>query len=186
MRTKRALVVVSAAAVAATIGAGVARAGCAAEVEVALPRAEVEQGARWDARLRVLQHGVTPLPGATPHVTVAESATGATHTFRARATAEVGVYVARVTFPRAGAWRVSAYDGFAAGDGSWSCARTHALGTVTVGSAEGEGGAAASPEEAGGGSTLDAAAGLGAFAAALFGAALVARRRRGAARDPLR
>jgi hypothetical protein len=187
VRAKRALMVVSAAVATATLGAGTARAGCAAEVEVALPRAGIQEGGRWHARLRVLQHGTTPLEGATPHVTIAEQATGATRTFHAAATGEVGLYAARVTFPRAGVWRVAAYDGFTARDGSWSCARTHFLGTVTVAGPEMDGGGgAAARAKADSGWALDAAVGLGAFAAALAGAALVARRRRGAARGSLR
>jgi hypothetical protein len=78
-----------------------------------LPR-DVRPGDEWVVDVTVLQHGVTPLQGVTPHVRIAlESAPNApTHAFAARPTREPGVYRARVEFPSRGFWAISVHDGF--------------------------------------------------------------------------
>jgi hypothetical protein len=60
--------------------------------------------------LTVLQHGVTPLAGVTPEVRITQGTMR--RAFVARPTGRVGVYRARVVFPRAGTWRWTIWDGF--------------------------------------------------------------------------
>jgi hypothetical protein len=68
-------------------------------------------GGTWNARITIKQHGVTPLGGLQPVVTI-EDGDGATQTFPAAATSETGIYEAAVTFPTAGEWRVAIDSGF--------------------------------------------------------------------------
>jgi hypothetical protein len=72
----------------------------------------VPAGGTWVVNLEVLQHGLTPLQGVQPRVTVTERRTGASHTVSAKPTGRPGVYRARVVFPRAGEWAYKVYDGF--------------------------------------------------------------------------
>lgn len=64
----------------------------------------------WDVEITVLQHGVTPLEGITPHVDISNGRT--TRTFAAEPAGAPGVYRARVEFPTAGRWVYSVRDGF--------------------------------------------------------------------------
>jgi hypothetical protein len=75
---------------------------------------DARPGEAWVVDLTVLQHGVTPLEGVTPVVTIApEEAAGAKpRTFEATPTKEAGVYRARVDTPSKGVWDVSVHDGF--------------------------------------------------------------------------
>ena len=161
--------------VALSAGVGTARAGCAAEVELRQPPQGLAASEPWTVDILVLQHGITPLADAFPRIEVVHAKSGERRAFAARPTDERGVYRAVVAFPSAGSWRYAVYDGFAAKDGSWSCARTHHSGSVTI--------ARAGAADASGGRTGDAAAALGALAAAASAVALVgARRRRAGAR----
>ncbi len=65
----------------------------------------------WTVDITVLQHGVTPLEGVTPHVDITAGAT--TQTFAARPTGKPGVYRADVVFPHGGRWTYQVRDGFA-------------------------------------------------------------------------
>jgi hypothetical protein len=64
----------------------------------------------WTVDITVLQHGVTPLEGVTPHVDITAGAT--TRTFAARPTGTPGVYRADVVFPHGGRWTYQVRDGF--------------------------------------------------------------------------
>lgn len=100
------LVVVTLAALAlpaAALGGGWATAGLAS------PPAGIEPGDTWRAEVRLLQHGVTPLVGVSPSITIRGPAT---RTFPARPTSEPGVYAADVVFPAAGSYRYEVDDGF--------------------------------------------------------------------------
>jgi hypothetical protein len=81
-------------------------------------------GDAWTPKIKVLQHGVTPLGGLSPVVTI--SGEGASRTFAAVETSEVGVYEADVVFPSDGEWRVAIDSGF--GDSGVT------YGPVTIGS----------------------------------------------------
>ena len=73
----------------------------------------VRSGEPWVVDLTVLQHGVTPLEGVRPSLTI-QSPGGEAKSFRAAATAKPGVYRARVVFPSAGSWRYTVDDDFSA------------------------------------------------------------------------
>jgi hypothetical protein len=64
----------------------------------------------WTVDITVLQHGVTPLDGVTPHVDITAGST--TRTFAARPTGTPGVYRADVVFPHGGRWSYQVRDGF--------------------------------------------------------------------------
>ena len=64
-------------------------------------------GGTWTPEITVLQHGQTPLGGLHPTVTIADDDSGATQSFTAVETEELGVYTADVVFPTAGNWRVT-------------------------------------------------------------------------------
>lgn len=67
-------------------------------------------GQEWTVDLTVLQHGRTPLPGVEPEIAIRGA--GGERRFTASPTDKVGVYRARVTFPRAGRWEYTIYNGF--------------------------------------------------------------------------
>ena len=75
----------------------------------------------WTVDLTVLRHGVTPLPGVRPAIRISQGTLR--RSFPARPTGRVGVYRARVVFPRAGTWRWTIWDGFS---------RTHTYAPVRV------------------------------------------------------
>jgi YtkA-like len=89
-------------------------------------------GDTWNAEVKVLQHGVTPLTGAHPAVTIRNASTGQAKTFDARPTDEPGVYVAKVVFPSKGKWSYEVYDGFTHGG-----AQTHKFTTIDIGTGGG-------------------------------------------------
>jgi YtkA-like len=64
-------------------------------------------GGTWTPQITVLQHGQTPLGGLSPTVTIADDDSGATQSFTAAKTDELGVYTADVVFPTEGNWRVT-------------------------------------------------------------------------------
>jgi hypothetical protein len=163
---------------AALAAPGAAYAGCAATVGLAAPPAGLQPGETWRAQMLVKQHGVRPLPGAQPTLTIVNDATGERKTFAARATDKVGVYRANVVFPSGGSWSYEAYDGFVAKDGSWTCAQTHTFSAVTIGGpgattpppAPAQPASAPAPAPA---PAADDGGGMGALVAALLSVALV-------------
>jgi len=99
-----------------------AQAGCWATVKLSsLPTTRV-----WNVTITPLQHGRTLLPEARPRVEIRKG-TGAWRAFPARATANAGVFRARVVFPRAGTWTFRVWDGFEP-----HCARYHTYRSVTL------------------------------------------------------
>ena len=122
-------------AAAALLSPATALAGGWATVGVTLPD-EIGPGQTWNAELKVLQHGRTPLIGVEPLVTISKGKKE--QAFPARATDEPGVYVAEVVFPSAGKWSYRVDDGFG---------RTHTFAPIAV---QGEGGAAGAVGDGGG------------------------------------
>ena len=103
MRTLITLMFVALALPAAAAAGGWATAGLGS------PPAGIEPGETWRAELTLLQHGVTPLDGVRPTLTI----TGpGTQTFQFTPTGKPGGYVAEVVFPSAGTWRYRLDDGF--------------------------------------------------------------------------
>jgi hypothetical protein len=103
MRTLLILTFVALAVPTAALGGGWATAGLAA------PPDGIEAGETWRAKVTLLQHGVTPLEGVNPSITIRGPET---RTFAARPTSEPGIYVADVVFPTAGSYRYEIDDGF--------------------------------------------------------------------------
>ena len=68
----------------------------------------VGPGDPWNTDLTILQHGVTPLTGLQPTITITLDGTGRTESFTATESEEPGVYHASVVFPEAGPWRIVA------------------------------------------------------------------------------
>jgi hypothetical protein len=88
-------------------------------------------GDTWNAKITILQHGITPLSGVHPTVTIQNGSTS--KTFEATATEEPGVYLAKVVFPSAGTWSYSVYDGFT----QYGGAKTHGFPNVSIGAGGG-------------------------------------------------
>lgn len=107
---------------------GGAAAGGWATVGLAAPPDDLRPGDVWTAELTILQHGVTPLTGIAPTLTIQSRDTGATRTFAARPTGQPGVYAARVVFPEKGQWAYLVRDGFAPGTHG-----THTFAPVAIG-----------------------------------------------------
>jgi hypothetical protein len=93
------------------VPAEVAQAGGWATVELGQPPSGLESGKPWRVELIVKQHGVTPMEGIRPSITILNEE-GAERTFAARPTQRVGHYVADVRFPGAGVWAARISDGF--------------------------------------------------------------------------
>jgi hypothetical protein len=126
----RRTVIILAAAVALVL-AGQASAGCWATAGISPLPTGVTVGETWNVDVRVLQHGRTPLAGATPTVVIAGGANGTERSFQASPTAEPGHYRAAVTFPARGDWSVAVHDGFPEAQ----CAQTHTFGTHVIAAA---------------------------------------------------
>lgn len=156
MRTLLTLTVVALAfPVASAAGGGWATAG------LAPPPADVAAGDTWRAEINLLQHGVTPLEGVEPTLTI----TGpVTRTFTAKPTGEPGVYVAEVVFPVAGTYAYQLDDGFT---------QTHTFKPVEIGPA-----AAAAPPVGDDGFPVWGIAPIALAALGLAGLTLLALRRR--------
>src|SRR5262245_47034332 len=109
--------------------AGAANAGCWATVGLSpLPKG-VAAGETWTVSLRVLQHGLTPLPEAKPAVLVTNAQTGGRASYPARLVdAKKSRFRANVVFPSAGRWSVGVRDGFPVKE----CQRVHGFGTFTI------------------------------------------------------
>ena len=106
----------------------VANAGCMATVGLSsMPKAGLQAGQPWVVTIRVLQHGVRPMPDAKPEVRI-RNAAGELFRFRAKKTAVVGSYRARVVFPAAGLYKLAVYDGFPHS----ACARVHSFKSVLI------------------------------------------------------
>ena len=93
------------------VPAGVAQAGGWATVELGETPSGLTTGKPWHVELIVKQHGITPMEGVTPSITIVSSQ-GAERTFAARPTKQVGHYVADVEFPSGGEWSARINDGF--------------------------------------------------------------------------
>jgi hypothetical protein len=103
-------------------------AGGWATVGLTPPPDDMGPGQTWNAELKVLQHGVTPLDGVQPIVMISNGSND--RAFPAKPTGEPGAYEANVVFPEAGKWSYRVDDGFS---------RTHTFAPVTIGAA-GDGG----------------------------------------------
>jgi hypothetical protein len=128
---KKLLVPLVAIAALAVAGAGHAgpsgQSGCWATVGLSsLPKPGLQAGQPWIVTIRVLQHGRTPLAGAKPEVRIRKQG-GKTIVFRARSTARVGSYRARVVFPAAGRYTLGVFDGFVP-----HCAQVHTFKSVLI------------------------------------------------------
>jgi hypothetical protein len=84
-------------------------------------------GQPWVVTIRVLQHGVRPMPDARPVLRIRRPGSKLL-AFRATPTARVGSYRARVVFPAPGRYAVSVYDRFP----EKACARVHTFTAVTA------------------------------------------------------
>jgi hypothetical protein len=96
--------------VAALAVSGVANAGGWATVGIAPLPSGIDAGETWRTEITVLQHGIRPLAGLSPILTI--SGGGDARTFTASPTGKTGVYEARVVFPRAGQWSIVVDSGF--------------------------------------------------------------------------
>jgi hypothetical protein len=113
---------------AALLAPGVAQAGCMATVGLSsLPKPGLAAGKPWVVTIRVLQHGVRPMPDAKPEIRI-RNAVGKLFTFKGQRTATVGSYRARVVFPKAGRYSLGVYDGFPVAE----CARVHTFKSVLI------------------------------------------------------
>ena len=122
------LLVLVASVVAGLVLAGVAQAGCMATVGLSsLPKPGLAAGEPWVVTISVLQHGRTPMPDAKPEVRI-RNAAGKLFVFKAKKTAKVGSYSARVVFPKAGRYSLGVYDGFPVAE----CARVHTFKSVLI------------------------------------------------------
>ena len=93
------------------VPAGVAQAGGWASVELGEAPSGLAAGKPWRVELIVKQHGITPMEGVTPSITIVNAA-GAERRFAARPTGEIGHYVADVKFPSGGEYSARISDGF--------------------------------------------------------------------------
>ena len=124
---KTLVVLVATVAVGLTL-AGLAQAGCMATVGLdSTPKAGHPAGKPWVVTIRVLQHGRTPMSDAKPEVRI-RNAAGKLFVFKAKPTARVGSYRARVVFPKAGRYSLGVYDGFPVAE----CARVHTFKSVLI------------------------------------------------------
>jgi hypothetical protein len=93
------------------VPAEVAQAGGWATVELGESPSGLAAGKPWRVELIVKQHGITPMEGVKPSITIVSSQ-GAERTFPARPTNRIGHYVADVRFPSGGEWSARISDGF--------------------------------------------------------------------------
>ena len=122
------LFVLAATFVAVFAVAGTAQAGCFATVGLSsTPKAGLTAGESWVVTIRVLQHGRTPMSDAKPEVRI-RNAAGKLFVFKAKQTARIGSYRARVVFPKAGRYSLGVYDGFPVKE----CARVHTFKSVVI------------------------------------------------------
>lgn len=111
-----------------------ATAGGWATAGVTPPNDGVGPGDTWNAQITILQHGMTPLNGVSPTVTIRQGST--VKTFKATPAGEPGKYVAKVVFPSGGNWNYEVYDGFT----QYGGAQTHHFPAIAIGSGADDGG----------------------------------------------
>jgi hypothetical protein len=122
------LLVLAVSLVAGLVLVGVAQAGCMATVGLSsMPKAGHAAGTPWVVTIRVLQHGRTPMSDAKPEVRI-RNAAGKLFVFKAKKTARIGSYRARVVFPKAGRYSLGVYDGFPVKE----CAQVHTFKSVVI------------------------------------------------------
>ena len=92
----------------ALVASATAQAGGWATVGLDPLPAGVGPGDTWHTEMTVLQHGVAPLEGLIPTITISADETGETRQFTATPTGKPGVYEADVVFAEAGNWRIVA------------------------------------------------------------------------------
>lgn len=146
----------------AVVGAGSASAGGWAAVGFEPLPDGTAAGASWKPKIFVKQHGIRPLEGLHPVVTINETASGQSKSFAARPMSEAGVYEADVVFPTSGDWSVAIDSGFGGSGVTY--------GPVTIGAGTGS--------EPGSFPTLRIGAGALAIALAIAGAFGIRRLRR--------
>jgi hypothetical protein len=105
-----------------------ATAGGWATAGVTPPNDGVGPGDTWNAQITILQHGMTPLSGVSPTVTIRQGST--VKTFKATPAGHPGKYVAKVVFPSGGKWTYEVYDGFT----QYGGAQTHKFPAIAIGS----------------------------------------------------
>ena len=103
----RHLIVVATVA-AALIAASAASAGGWATVGLDPLPDGVAPGDPWNTSMTIKQHGMTPLTGLSPTITITLVDSGLTKEFVATETDAPGVYAASVVFPEDGQWRIVA------------------------------------------------------------------------------
>lgn len=106
----------------AAIAAPAASAGGWATVSLSTLPGDTDAGGTWTVDMTVLQHGVTPLEGVSPVITITNRA-GASRQFQGTPTGKRGVYRAAVVFPSSGTWSYEIWDGFS---------RTHTFKPVEI------------------------------------------------------
>jgi hypothetical protein len=107
------------------VPAEVAQAGGWATVELGESPSGLAAGKPWRVELIVKQHGITPMEGVKPSITIVSSQ-GAERTFPAHPIGPIGHYVADVVFPSGGDWSARISDGF-------TDATPHRISHLTVG-----------------------------------------------------
>jgi hypothetical protein len=112
---------------AALVLAAPAAAGGWATAGLAPPPDDIRAGETWNAQITILQHGQTPLEGASPAVIIRNG--DRSERFDAMPTGKPGVYAAEVEFPTNGTWRYEVFDGFT----QYGGAQTHTFAPVQVG-----------------------------------------------------
>jgi hypothetical protein len=117
---KKLLLVLAVAAVASPA----ATAGGWANVGLSSLPAGTPPGDKWSVDMTVLQHGVTPVEGIAPVLTITNG-DGDSRSFTGTPTGKPGVYHADVVFPSAGTWSYTVWDDFS---------RTHTYKPVEIGS----------------------------------------------------
>ena len=98
--------------VAALAVAGTANAGGFATVGLSSLPTGIGPGELWDPDITIRQHGVTPLDGLTPTLTIRSVSSGASHDFTGSPTGEPGVYRVHVVFPESGDWNIAVATGW--------------------------------------------------------------------------
>lgn len=122
------LLALTVAAAAGLLVAASAQAGCMATVGLSsTPKTGIAAGQPWVVTIRVLQHGIRPMPDAKPEVRI-KRVNGKLIVFKTTKTAKVGSYRARVVFPAAGTYTLGVYDGFPVKE----CAVVHTFNNVVV------------------------------------------------------
>lgn len=106
----------------AAIAAPAASAGGWATVGLDSLPSGTPAGGKWSVDMTVLQHGVTPLEGIAPVLTIVNGK-GDSRRFVGTPTGKPGVYHADVVFPSAGTWSYEVWDDFS---------RTHTFKPVVI------------------------------------------------------